>query len=48
LKGKSVNDDAAWEAGKAALSKATPLSKNAYKVQLARVAVKRAILRAAT
>ena len=47
LKGKSVNDDVAWEAGKAALSKATPLSKNAYKVQLARVAVKRAILRAA-
>jgi len=37
----------AWEAGKAALSKATPLSKNAYKVQLARVAVKRALLRAA-
>jgi len=48
LKGKSVNEDVAWEAGKAALSKATPLSQNAYKVQLARVAVKRAILRAAT
>ena len=47
LKGKSVNDDAAWEAGKAALSKATPLSKNAYKVQLARVAVKRAIMQIA-
>ncbi len=47
LKGKSVDEDAAWDAGKAALSKATPLSKNAYKVQLARVAVKRAILRAA-
>lgn len=47
LKGKPVNEDVAWEAGKAALSKATPLSKNAYKVQLARVAVKRAILRAA-
>ena len=47
LKGKSVDEDTAWEAGKAALSKATPLSKNAYKVQLARVAVKRAILRAA-
>ena len=48
LKGKSVNEDVAWEAGKAALTKATPLSQNAYKVQLARVAVKRAILRAAT
>jgi len=47
LKGKSLNEDVAWEAGKAALSKATPLSQNAYKVQLARVAVKRAILRAA-
>jgi xanthine dehydrogenase YagS FAD-binding subunit len=47
LKGKAVDEDAAWEAGKAAMSKATPLSKNAYKVQLARVAVKRAILRAA-
>ena len=48
LKGKSVDEDVAWEAGKAALRHATPLSKNAYKVQLARVAVKRAILRAAT
>jgi len=47
LKGKSLNEDVAWEAGKAALRNATPLSKNAYKVQLARVAVKRAILRAA-
>jgi xanthine dehydrogenase YagS FAD-binding subunit len=47
LKGKSLNEDVAWEAGQAALSKATPLSKNAYKVQLARVAVKRALLRAA-
>jgi xanthine dehydrogenase YagS FAD-binding subunit len=47
LKGKSVNEDVAWEAGKAALSNATPLSRNAYKVQLARVAVKRAVLHAA-
>jgi len=47
LKGKSVNEDVAWAAGQAALVEATPLSKNAYKVQLARVAVKRAILRAA-
>jgi xanthine dehydrogenase YagS FAD-binding subunit len=47
LIGKSVDEDVAWEAGKAALAKATPLSRNAYKVQLARVAVKRAILRAA-
>jgi xanthine dehydrogenase YagS FAD-binding subunit len=46
LVGKTFIDELADEAGKAALSKATPLSKNAYKVQLARVAVKRALLRA--
>jgi xanthine dehydrogenase YagS FAD-binding subunit len=46
LKGMAVNEDVAWEAGKAAVASATPLSKNAYKVQLARVAVKRAIMRA--
>jgi xanthine dehydrogenase YagS FAD-binding subunit len=47
LAGKTLTEDVATEAGKAAASKATPLSKNAYKVQLARVAVKRALLRAA-
>ena len=47
LAGKSVSESVADEAGKAAVSKATPLSKNAYKVQLARVAVKRAVLQAA-
>jgi xanthine dehydrogenase YagS FAD-binding subunit len=47
LTGKTVSESVAEEAGKAALAKATPLSKNAYKVQLARVAVKRAILAAA-
>jgi len=47
LDGKSINEDVAWAAGQVALVEATPLSKNAYKVQLARVAVKRAILRAA-
>jgi len=46
VKGKPVNEDVAWEAGKAAVANATPLSKNAYKVQLARVAVKRALLHA--
>ncbi len=46
LVGKTFSEDAADEAGKAAVAKATPLSKNAYKVQLARVAVKRALLRA--
>jgi xanthine dehydrogenase YagS FAD-binding subunit len=47
LVGKSVSEETADEAGKAAVSKATPLSMNKYKVQLARVAVKRAVLRAA-
>jgi xanthine dehydrogenase YagS FAD-binding subunit len=47
LVGKTISEAVADEAGKAAVSKATPVSKNAYKVQLARVAVKRAILRAA-
>jgi xanthine dehydrogenase YagS FAD-binding subunit len=47
LNGKEVSEETADAAGKAAVSKATPLSKNAYKVQLARVAVKRAILAAA-
>ncbi len=47
LEGKTISEDVADEAGKAAVSKATPLSKNAYKVRLARVAVKRAILAAA-
>jgi len=47
LAGKTLTEDVAAEAGRAAVSKATPLSKNAYKVQLTRVAVKRALLRAA-
>jgi len=47
LNGKAVNEDVAWAAGQEALIEAKPLSRNAYKVQLARVAVKRAILRAA-
>ncbi len=46
LVGKTFSEDVADEAGKAAVAKASPLSKNAYKVQLARVAVKRALLRA--
>ncbi len=46
LRGKTISEEVADAAGKAAVSKATPLSQNRYKVQLARVAVKRAILRA--
>ncbi|HEY6290973.1 MAG TPA: xanthine dehydrogenase family protein subunit M [Terriglobia bacterium] len=47
LAGKTVSDEVADQAGQAAVQKATPLSHNAYKVTLARVAVKRAVLRAA-
>ena len=47
LVGKSVTEETAKAAGDAAVSKAKPLSHNGYKVQLARVAVKRAILQAA-
>ena len=46
LAGKSLTPEAAEEAGKAAVAGANPLSQNAYKVQLARVAVKRALLEA--
>jgi xanthine dehydrogenase YagS FAD-binding subunit len=47
LVGKTITEDVAAEAGKLAVAKAKPLSRNAYKVQLARVAVKRAIQQAA-
>lgn len=46
LQGKSLSEDVAESAGKAAVSNARPLSQNGYKVQLARVAVKRALMRA--
>jgi xanthine dehydrogenase YagS FAD-binding subunit len=48
LTGKVVTEDTAKAAADAALQKATPLSHNAYKIQLAKVAVKRAILKAAS
>lgn len=47
LVGQLVTADTAAAAGAAAVASATPLSNNEYKVQLAQVAVKRAILRAA-
>jgi xanthine dehydrogenase YagS FAD-binding subunit len=46
LAGKSITPAVAEEAAKAAIAGASPLSQNGYKVQLARVAVKRAVLRA--
>ena len=47
LAGKTVSEAVAKAAGEAAVTGATSLGKNAYKIQLARVAVKRAILEAA-
>lgn len=47
LAGKSIDESTAEEAGKQAVQGATPLSQNAYKVRLAQVAVKRALLAAA-
>ncbi len=46
LTGKAVTAESAEEAAKAAVADAKPLSQNGYKVQLARVAVKRALLQA--
>jgi xanthine dehydrogenase YagS FAD-binding subunit len=46
LAGKSIDEKTAEEAGREALKSATPLSQNAYKVRLAQVAVKRALLQA--
>ncbi len=46
IAGKAVTADTAEAAGKAAVTSAQPLSQNAYKVTLARVAVKRALLEA--
>jgi xanthine dehydrogenase YagS FAD-binding subunit len=45
--GRQITPETAEAAGEAAVSVATPLSHNEYKVQLAKVAVKRALLTAA-
>jgi xanthine dehydrogenase YagS FAD-binding subunit len=47
LVGKAVSEETAAAAGEAAVSGATAMSGNGYKVQIARTAVKRAILKAA-
>jgi xanthine dehydrogenase YagS FAD-binding subunit len=47
LTGKRLSEQAAMEAADAAVAAAKPMSGNAYKVQIARTAVKRAILKAA-
>ena len=47
LTGKPLNEQTAAAAGEAAVSEAKPMSGNAYKVQIAKTAVKRAIMQAA-
>jgi len=47
LNGKSLGEDTIEQAAKSAVANAKPLSENGYKVQLARVAVKRALMEAA-
>jgi xanthine dehydrogenase YagS FAD-binding subunit len=47
LRGWMIDSNLAEAAGAAAVAEATPLSNNAYKVQLAKVATRRALLRAA-
>lgn len=47
LAGKAITEETAEQAGAAAVKDAKPLSKNEYKVQLTKIAVKRALLQAA-
>jgi xanthine dehydrogenase YagS FAD-binding subunit len=47
LAGKPLNEQTAALAGEAAVSDAKPMSGNAYKVQIAKTAVKRAVMQAA-
>jgi xanthine dehydrogenase YagS FAD-binding subunit len=46
LKGKKIDQAVAWEAAEAALADAKPMSGNAYKVQVAKTALRRAIMKA--
>jgi xanthine dehydrogenase YagS FAD-binding subunit len=47
LLGKGIDDSVAAKAGRAALERATPLAKSAYKAPMFETLVRRAILRAA-
>lgn len=47
LAGKSITPESAEQIGQAAVAEAKPLSENGYKVHLAKIAVKRALLEAA-
>ena len=47
LAGKTISESVAEKAAASAVKGARPLSQTAYKIQLAKVAVKRALLKAA-
>jgi xanthine dehydrogenase YagS FAD-binding subunit len=47
LAGKPLNEQTAAIAGDAAVQAAEPMSGNAYKIQITKTAVKRAVMRAA-
>jgi xanthine dehydrogenase YagS FAD-binding subunit len=46
LRGKRVDESVAWQAAEAALADAKPMSQNAYKIQVAKTALRRAIMKA--
>ena len=46
LKGKKIDQAVAFEAAEAALADAKPMSGNAHKVQVAKTALRRAIMKA--
>jgi xanthine dehydrogenase YagS FAD-binding subunit len=46
LKGKRIDEAVAWQAAEAALADAKPMSGNGYKVQVAKTALRRAIMKA--
>ena len=46
LKGKRIDEAVAWQAAEAALADAKPMTHNGYKVQVAKTALRRAIMKA--
>ena len=46
LRGKRIDEAVAWQAAEAALAEAKPMSGNGYKVQVAKTALRRAIMKA--
>jgi xanthine dehydrogenase YagS FAD-binding subunit len=46
LRGKRIDEAVAWQAAEAALADAKPMTHNGYKVQVAKTALRRAIMKA--